>query len=126
MNPRVRIMVEISYPSAACSSGKMSLKNRGDSITVATFDIGRRRHSVRCNRKRALLPSWEASPAVVAQPFTGAATTAVAGRRRRWDKQGRADRRPTAMTAVAPKSFPRVAPACSSSTQAGDGDSPRQ
>ena len=86
MNPRVRIMVEISYPSAACSSGKMSLKNRGDSITVATSGTGRRRCSLRCYRKRALLPSRETSPAVVAQPSTGASTAAVAWRRRRWGR----------------------------------------
>ena len=37
-------------------------------------------------QKRALLPSREASPAVVAQPSTGAATPAVAGRRRQWGR----------------------------------------
>ena len=74
----VGIMVEISYPSrtherSACSSGKMSLKNRGDSITVATSGTGRRRCSLRCYRKRA-------------QPSTGTATAAVAGRHRRWGR----------------------------------------
>ena len=91
MNPRVRIMAEISYPSGtherpACSSGKMSLKNRGDSITVATSGIGRCRCSLRCYRKRELLPSREASPAVVAQPSTGAATATVVGRCWLWGR----------------------------------------
>ena len=45
MNPRVGIVAEISYPSgtherSACSTGKMSLKNRGDSITVTTSGTG--------------------------------------------------------------------------------------
>jgi hypothetical protein len=93
MNPRIGIMVEISYSSgthqrSACSSGKMSLKNRGDPITVATSGTGRRRRhrSVSCYRKRTLLPSREASPVVVAQPSAGAATAPVAGRRWRWGR----------------------------------------
>ena len=91
MNPRVGIMAEISYLSgthkrSACSSGKMSLKNRGDSITVATSGTRRRRCSLHCYRKRALLPSREASPAVVAQPSTGAATVAVVEGHRRWGR----------------------------------------